>query len=564
MSRRLATLLLAAVAAAALNCAIAVAGGGPQNVALLVNSNDPDSLAVANCYIELRQIPATNVVYIPWKGDDRSTSGVLFRDSIMKPALAELEQRGVLPQIDCIAFSSGFPYLIDCARMWPNEQFPKTSRPVTSLTSAAYLSQFLFAERKEMFLGNVNLYYAPTVAGKTKSRAFSASEGWGPNGPEPGGLKYYLSTALGITHGQGNTVDEVIASLRRSKGADGANYRGTIYYMANNNVRSKVRDAGYRDAVAELAALGVRGVVDQGTAPLAKLDVAGLTTGTPHLLLRDSGSTILPGALVDNLTSAGGQMMLREEVNPQTRISEFIRLGAAGASGTVCEPFALAAKFPSPALHVHYARGCSLAESYYQSVAAPCHLLIIGDPLCHPWAKTPKVSLPGFDVTTPLKGTVTLTPSAAYPDSRQASRFEAIVDGVRTATANPGQPLTIDTTKLVDGWHDLWVVAVDNTPIAVQGGWVGVVEVRNGKGSVLLSVVTPSVGIDESVVLKVTATQKGDVEVFQNSESLATVAGGEGEVSIPAKTLGRGKVKLTAIQAGTPGIRSRSLTVEIR
>jgi hypothetical protein len=564
MSRRLATLLLAAVAASVLNCAIAVAGGGPQNVALLVNSNDPNSLAVANCYIELRQIPATNVVYIPWKGNDRGTSGLLFRDAIMKPALAELEQRGVLPQIDCIAFSSGFPYLIDCARMWPNEQFDRTSRPVTSLTSAAYLYQFLLAERKEMFLGSVNLYYAPTVAGKTKSRAFTASEGWGPNGPEPGGLKYYLSTALGVTHGQGNTVDEVIASLRRSKKADGADYRGTIYYMANNNVRSKVRDAGYRDAVAELAAIGVNGVVDQGTAPLAKPDVAGLTTGTPHLLLRDSGSTILPGALVDNLTSAGGQMMLREETNPQTRISEFIRLGAAGASGTVVEPFALAAKFPSPALHVHYARGCSLAESYYLSVAAPCHLLIIGDPLCHPWAKTPKVSVPGFDATKPLKGDVALTPAAAYPDGRQASRFEAIVDGVRTATANPGQPLTIDTTKLADGWHDLWVVAVDNTPIAVQGGWVGGVEVRNGKGSVLLSVVTPSAGIDESVVLKVTATEKGDVEVFQNSESLATVAGGEGEVSIPAKTLGRGKVKLTAIQAGTPGVRSRSLTVEIR
>lgn len=564
MSRRLATPLLAAVAAFVMNCSNAVAGGGPQNVALLVNSSDLNSLAVANCYIELRQIPATNVVYIDWKADDRSTSGAVFRDKIMKPALAELEKRGVLPQIDCIAFSSGFPYLIDCARMWPDEQFPKTSRPVTSLTSAAFLYEFLFAERKEMFLGNVNLYYAPTVAGKTKSRAFTASEGWGPSGPTPGGLNYYLTTALGITHGQGNTVDEVIASLRRAKAADGANYRGTIYYTVNKNIRSKVRDPGYRDAVAELAAIGVKGVVEQGTAPLAKPDIAGLTTGTPHLVLRDSGSMILPGALIDNLTSAGGQMMLREEVNPQTRISEFIRLGAAGASGTVVEPYALAAKFPSPALHVHYARGCSLAESYYQSVAAPCHLLIIGDPLCHPWAKTPKVSVPGFDATTPLKGSVTLTPSAAYPDSRQASRFEAIVDGVRTATANPGQPLTIDTTKLADGWHDLWVVAVDNTPIAVQGGWVGVVEVRNGKGSVLLSVVTPSVTIDDTIVLKVAATESGAVEIFHNSQLLGSVTGSQGEVSVPAKMLGRGKVKLTAIQAGTPGVRSRSLIMEIK
>ena len=104
---------------------MALAGGGPQNVAVLVNSNDPDSLAVANCYVELRQIPATNVIYVPWELDARATTAVKFRDQLMKPALAELEKRGVLPQIDCIAFSSGFPYLVDCARLWPSEAFPQ-------------------------------------------------------------------------------------------------------------------------------------------------------------------------------------------------------------------------------------------------------------------------------------------------------------------------------------------------------------------------------------------------------------------------------------------------------
>src|SRR5690606_8930778 len=136
----------------------------------------------------------------------------------------------------------------------------------------------------------------------------------------------YLCTALGVTHGQGNTASEIIASLRRAKSADGARYRGTIYYMENKDVRSQVRQGGYRAAVAELATIGVKGVVLPVTAPPHKPDVAGLTTGTSHLLLRTSGSTLLPGALVDNLTSAGGQMLIRPETNPQTRISEFIRL----------------------------------------------------------------------------------------------------------------------------------------------------------------------------------------------------------------------------------------------
>lgn len=565
MRLRLATLLLAAVAPALSSLPPAVAGGGPQNVAVLVNSKDPDSLAVANCFIELRQIPSTNVIYVPWELDARATSGAAFRDKLFKPALAELERRGVLPQIDCIAFSSGFPYLIDCGRMWPGEEFAKTSRPTTSLTSAAFLYQFLAEERKEMFLGNVNLYFAPTINGRTASRAFSSQQSWGPNGAAVAeGLKYYLATALGVTHGQGNSAAEIIASLRRSKSADGARYRGTIYYMENKDVRSQVRQGGYQAAVSELAAAGVRGVVMSGTAPLNKPDIAGLTTGTSHLLLGSSGSTILPGALVDNLTSAGGQMLIRPETNPQTRISEFIRLGAAGASGTVVEPFALAAKFPSPALQVHYARGCSLAESYYQAVAAPCHLLIIGDPLCHPWAVTPKVSVTGLTRGAEISGQVAITPQATYPDARQASRFELFVDGVRTATAKPREALTLDTTQIADGWHDVWVVAIDNTPIAVQGGWIGEANVKNSAASLTLTLQTPQVAISGSAELTLSATNQGDAEVFQNGRSLGVVASGSGALSVPASLLGKGKVKLTAIQTGPPAVRSRTVVVDVQ
>ncbi|MBA4106281.1 MAG: hypothetical protein C0485_11030 [Pirellula sp.] len=565
MRLRLATLFLTAVAALSLLVPQGLAGGGPQNVAVLVNSNDPDSLAVANCFIELRQIPATNVIYVPWELDARDTTAVKFRDQLMKPALAELEKRGVLPQIDCLAFSSGFPYLVDCARLWPSEAFPKTSRPTTSLTSAAFLYQFLAEERKEMFLGNVNLYFAPTVNGKTTSRVFSATQGWGPNGAKvDGGLKYYLSTALGVTHGQGNTASEIIASLRRAKSADGARYRGTIYYMANKDVRSQVRQGGYQAAVDELAAVGVKGVVMQGTAPSNKPDVAGLTTGTSHLPLRTSGSTLLPGALVDNLTSAGGQMMIRPETNPQTRISEFIRLGAAGASGTVVEPFALPAKFPSPALQVHYARGCSLAESFYQAVAAPCHLLVIGDPLCHPWAVTPKVTVTGIVAGAATSGKVVMTPKATYPDARQAGRFELFIDGVRTAEAKPSDPITLDTTKLADGWHDVWIVAIDNTPIAVQGGWIGEIEVKNGSNSLQLTADPLQTSLNGAFNFSVSGTATDEVEIFQNGRSLGVVANGKGTLNVPASTLGQGKVKVTAVQTGTPGVRSRTIVVEIQ
>ena len=60
----------------------------------------------------------------------------------------------------------------------------------------------------------------------------------------------------------------------------------------------------------------------------------------------------------------------------QTPLSEFLRFGAAGASGTVTEPYSPSpTKFPSPMIQVHYARGCTLAEAFYQSVSGPYQLL---------------------------------------------------------------------------------------------------------------------------------------------------------------------------------------------
>jgi hypothetical protein len=41
---------------------LALAGGGPENVALVVNADSPDSVAVAGEYVRLRQIPALNVI----------------------------------------------------------------------------------------------------------------------------------------------------------------------------------------------------------------------------------------------------------------------------------------------------------------------------------------------------------------------------------------------------------------------------------------------------------------------------------------------------------------------
>jgi uncharacterized protein (TIGR03790 family) len=535
------------------------AGGGPQNVAVVVNPNDPESLAIANYYVELRSIPPTNVFHLPWRADLNATTGVRFRDQLLKPLLAQIEQRGTGDQIHFLAFSPGFPYLVDCAQLFPGEKFPPQARPVVSLTAAGFFYQHIQDADLAMFGIEANDYFAQAIHGVTRSRSFVCAS------RDNASTKHFLCTALGVTHGHGNSGSEITACLRRSKEADGAKHRGTIYYMQNKDVRSRVREGEFAAAVRELAAVGVKAVVLPGIAPANKPDVAGLTTGAANVDLQASGSRLLPGALVDNLTSAGGQMLIRAEGNPQTRISEYIRLGAAGASGAVIEPYAIPHKFPSAALHVHYARGCSLAEAFYQSVQAPFHLLIIGDPLCQPWAVAPKVTVSGVADDAELSGTVSLAPAAQYPDARKASRFELYIDGVRNQAVAAGKSFTVDTSKLADGFHELRVVAIDNTPIEVQGFWRSDVRVKNGDGILELKPGgTIRAGESETISMEVSSSSSADVQLMHHGRRIGAVAGGSGPVSFDAKLLGKGRSLIHAEQSGAEPLRSRPIVVEVR
>ena len=141
-------------------------------------------------------------------------------------------------------------------------------------------------------------------------------------------------------------------------------------------------------------------------------------------------------------------------------------LGAAGSSGTVTEPFLIEAKFPTPNMHVHYARGSSLAEAYYQAVASPYQLLIVGDPLCQPWARRPQIVIAGLSAGETVSGkrTMTATVSPASVD-----RIEWLLDGHRMAITTPSDRITLDCDTLPDGFHELRAVAVNSGPIETQG-----------------------------------------------------------------------------------------------
>ena len=293
---------------------------------------------------------------------------------------------------------------------------------------------------------------------------FSHQVGWDRSGEvDPSGFHYMLSTVLGVTAGRGNTVDEIIQSLRRSKAADFTHPAGTIYFERNGDVRSTTREWGFQPAADALNAMGVKAVVEDGLLPQHRTDVAGATIGISDFDWPKSGSTMLPGAIAEHLTSFGG--MINKGAG-QTPCTEFIRNGASGSSGTVTEPFALQEKFPTPFIHVQYAKGFTLAESFYLSLAGPYQLLIIGDPLCRPWAKRVEVKLKGIAEGQTVSGRLTISPSVL--PTVQVRQFIVYFDGKRTTVSQRGPSLILDTTKLPHGRHEVAIVAETADPSVAQ------------------------------------------------------------------------------------------------
>ena len=72
---------------------------GPENTLVVVNEESPDSLAIANLYISLRNIPPTNVVYVSGittiKNDFESSGTSPFSRQIWKPVTDAIKDRGL-------------------------------------------------------------------------------------------------------------------------------------------------------------------------------------------------------------------------------------------------------------------------------------------------------------------------------------------------------------------------------------------------------------------------------------------------------------------------------------
>ena len=523
----------------------AQAGLGPEGIFLVVNRASWASQTIANEYIALRQIPQANVFYLDWRGGTDSIPVDTFRRQILGPILVQMERRLLTDQIDAIVYSSDFPYQIDLAGDLAGQQLPKEQTPHASITAATYLWQLVMSQNVNVvnLVNNQYARLAPGRAGDPPSQGFRNWYGWGPNAQviESGGIQYRLSTMLAVTSGRGNSIEEAVGYLRTSQKADGTRPKGTIYFCETSDVRSTTRSPRFSPVVDELRKLGVQGEIVRGTLPTGKKDVAGLMAGTANFSWSSSQSVIVPGAICEHLTSFGGALA---EGNGQTPLTEFLRYGAAGSCGTVVEPFSLQQKFPLADMQVHYARGSTLAEAFYQSVFGPYQLLIIGDPLCMPWAQIPEVSLDGIKPNATVSGSVEL---AAITKGRNVDRVHYFVDGRRVGQRPAGTIFTLRTPDFSDGYHEVCAVAITADFLETQGRQVVPVIFNNYQQSVELSVDKQDVRWDETLTLTIKAPGLAGGIVFANGHVIGNFKGEQGDIQVSARELGIGPISFLAV-----------------
>jgi uncharacterized protein (TIGR03790 family) len=351
-----------------------------EELAVLVNDNDPQSVAVADYYMTARALPAENLIHLSFPADIDVMSQADFD-------LAFADMQAELPEgIQALALSWTRPYRVECMA-------------ITTAFSAGF----------DMgFCGGC----VPTLA----SPYFNSSSFY-PY--DDHGIRPTMMLA-------GATVEEVYALIDRGLLADGsAHPTGDGYLIRTTDVARSVR---YPDFQTLPMKWDHEGGLTMNYIDNADGMGSDFITGQSNVMFYFTGlasvpeianNTYLPGAIADHLTSFGGQV----PNSGQMSVVAWLQAGATASYGTVVEPCNFTTKFPLASVAIeHYFRGETLVEAYTKSVNWPGEGLFVGDPLARPWDG----STVDYDPDTAL---LTITTNLLQPDITYLIQAGDTVDG---------------------------------------------------------------------------------------------------------------------------------------
>lgn len=420
----------------------AMGGGSGLNVAIVVNTNSPDSLALGNYYRELRQVPPEQMVRIGWTGSPIEWSRADFEARLRQPLWDALANRGLTDQVDFVVLSMDIPY-----RVVDN---PGENGPVRNSTTSV------------LFYG----WQPDTNAPGSLPRSCSLPP-WSRNpyafteqpfrsvvGPAGTNWLATLITASNLALAR--------AVVDRGLAADASWPTQTVYLTKSSDPARNVRHWAFDDAIFEQRVLGrVRTERTNVDGPGGLGLQLGSQNGYYGFGLPPG--LFVPGAMADNLTSFSGWLF--EDAAGMTRVPEFLAAGATASYGTVVEPCNWTEKFAAPRNYYYQARGFSIAECYYLSVEAPYQGVLVGEPLAAPFARRPAGAWSGPPPDATLTGVVALQLEFQAPDpQRPIGRVDWFINGRFRETVWQKGPTPGNRVHIVIAGHPVeYEIATNDT-----------------------------------------------------------------------------------------------------
>ena len=309
----------------------------PDQLAIVINDTEPNSVEIGEYYRKRRGIPAANVVHVRIPGKPHEIGAERFAQ------LKDEIDAHLGPNVQAVLMVWTAPYKVEC----------------NSITGAYTLGFDPNQCIKTCLPGRPSPYFNSSSA-----RPYTD-------------LNIRISMLLPT-----ESVEQAKALIDRGAGAGFRIVPASAYFLTTSEKPRNSR-AGFFPPAGRIAARklttkpmladvleGEKDVMiyETGMADVAKLDTLGF----------------LPGALADHLTSLGGDLLGGDQMSAL----RWLEAGATASYGTVSEPCNHWQKFPNPTVLLkHYVQGNSAIEAYWKSVAWPTQGLFIGEPLAAPYRK---------------------------------------------------------------------------------------------------------------------------------------------------------------------------------
>lgn len=308
-----------------------------EQLAVVVNDVDANSVAVANYYQQARHIPEKNIVHVSIPHSPHTLGVREFN------ALKQKIEASIGPEIQAIVLVWTAPYAVEC----------------NSITSALTLG-FDAAQCKH------------TCAAGKPSPYFNA------NTRQPYtdlGIRISMLLPADSIAQAKSLIDRGVLSAFRIQPA-------SAYFLVTSDKQRSSRARFFPPSV-NIPGLQFQTKTLHLNEIEGKRDIMIYQTGLSSVPKLDTLG-FLPGALADHLTSSGGDLLGTGQMSSL----RWLEAGATASYGSVSEPCNYWQKFPHPAVLLkHYLAGETAIEAYWKSLAWPMQGVLIGEPLAAPYRR---------------------------------------------------------------------------------------------------------------------------------------------------------------------------------